>query len=104
MGPSMANIFGPLPGVLGRRQKVKYQLISKSISKILYQNLCVFTNQRYKTYQTGFSFCHLGGGTLGYPGGQKKIFFSNMVMCILNQRGWRAEQNASKYFIPGSNL
>ena len=53
----------PPPGALGRGQKVKYHLISftKSISKIFYTKLvCVLTNERYKTYQMGFSFCHLG--------------------------------------------
>ena len=32
-----------------------------SISKIFIPNfVCVLTNERYKTYQTGFSFCPLG--------------------------------------------
>ena len=32
-----------------------------SISKIIIPNfVCVLTNERYKTYQMGFSFCHLG--------------------------------------------
>ena len=51
------------PGALGRGQKVKYHLISitKSISKIFIPNfVCVLTNERYKTYQTGFLFCRLG--------------------------------------------
>ena len=46
-----------------RGQKVKYHLISitKSISKIFIPNfVCVLTNKSYKTYQTGFLFCHLG--------------------------------------------
>ena len=40
--------FAPLPWALGRGQKVKYHLISitKSISKILYQTLCVFSQIR----------------------------------------------------------
>ena len=44
-------------------QKVKYHLISitKSISKIFVPNfVCVLTNERYKTYQTGFLFYRLG--------------------------------------------
>ena len=67
--------LAPPPGALGRGQKVKYHLISitKSISKIFIQNcVCVLTNERYKTYQTGFLFCRLGhalglglGGTKG---------------------------------------
>ena len=55
--------FTPPPGALGRGQKVKYHLISitKSISKIFIPNfVCVLTNERYKTYQTGFLFCRLG--------------------------------------------
>ena len=51
------------PGALGRGQKVKYNLISitKSISKIFIPNfVCALTNERYKTYQTGFLLCRLG--------------------------------------------
>ena len=40
--------------------------------------MCVLTNERYKTYQTGFSFCRLGHapgvglrGAGGCPGSQK---------------------------------
>ena len=75
--------FAPPPGALGRPQKVKYHLISitKSITKVFILNfMCVLTNERYKTYQTGFSICRLGHvpgvgiGMLGCPGGQK-IFF-----------------------------
>ena len=47
----------PPSGALGRGKKVKYHLISitKSISKIFIPNcVCVPTNERYKTYQTGF--------------------------------------------------
>ena len=64
MGSAMSNFFLALPpGALGRGQKVKYHLISvtKSISKIFIPNcVCVLTNERYKTYQTGFLFCRLG--------------------------------------------
>ena len=74
---NVKNFLAPPPGALGRGQKVKYHLISitKSISKIFIPNfVCVLTNERYKTYQTGF-LC----GRLGHaPGGQK--IFSNMVM------------------------
>ena len=70
------NFLGPCPPeALGRGQKVKYHLISitKSISKIFKVNfVCLLTNERYKTYQTGFSFDRLCyapgvglGGTLG---------------------------------------
>ena len=43
--------------------------------------MCVLTNERYKTYQTGFLFCRLGHapgvglwGTGGAQGVKKKIF------------------------------
>ena len=76
--------FVPPPGDLGRDQKVKYHLISitKSISKIFIPNfVCVLTNERYKIYQTGFSFCPLGHApgvgllSAGVPRGSKKFFF-----------------------------
>ena len=78
--------FGPTPWGPGEGQKVKYHLISitKTISKIFIPNfVCVFTNERYKTYQTGFSFCCLGHtqgvGLRGAGGAQgvKKIFFKH---------------------------
>ena len=54
-----------------------------SISKIFIANfVCVLTNERYKLYQTRFSFCRLGhvpgGATLGHwrcPRGQ--FFFKH---------------------------
>ena len=74
--------LAPPPGALGRGQKVKYHLISitKSISKIFIPNfVCVLTNKRYKTYQTGFSFCSLGHapgvGLWGAGGAQGVNFF-----------------------------
>ena len=112
MGRATSNAFlAPPPGALGRGQKVKYHLISitKSISKILIPNfVCVFTNERYKTYQTGCLFCPLGHapgmglwGAGGAQGVKKK--FQPWSFGISNRRGWRAEQNASKIFIQGSN-
>ena len=85
MGRATSNIFwAPPPGALGRGQKVKYHLISitKSISKIFIPNcVCVLTNERYKTYQTEFSFCPLGHaqgvglwGTGGAQGVKKNNF------------------------------
>ena len=53
-----------------------------SISKIFIPNfVCVLTNERYKTYQMGFSFCHIGHapgwdfGALGVPRGSQFFFF-----------------------------
>ena len=57
-----------------------------SISKIFIPNfVCVLTNERYNTYQTGFLFCRLGHapgvglwGTGGrYQGGVKQFFFKH---------------------------
>ena len=97
MGRATLNFFlAPSPGALERGQKVKYHLISitKSISKIFIPNfVCVHTNERYKTYQTGFSFCSLGHapgvGLWGAGGAQgvKKNFFSNMVMWYIKSTG-----------------
>ena len=97
MGRATSNFFlAPPPGALGRGQKVKYHLISitKSISKIFIPNfVCVLTNERYKTYQTGFSFCTLGHAPgvglwdAGGAQGVKKEFFSNMVMWYIKSTG-----------------
>ena len=113
MGRATANVFlVPPPGTLGRGQKVKYHLVSitKSISKIFIPNfVCVLTNERYKTYQTGFSFCRLGHapgvGLRGAGGAQgvKKNFFQTWSCGISNRQGCQAVQNAGKIFIIGSN-
>ena len=54
-----------------------------SISKIFMQNFaCVLTNERYKTYQTGFLFCHLGhalGVGFGVLRGPKLDFVQRSV-------------------------
>ena len=80
MGRAMSIFFWARP--VGRGQKVKYHLISitTSISKIFIPNfVCVLTNERYKTYQTGFSFCRLGHapgvGLWGAGGAQGVNFF-----------------------------
>ena len=80
--------FAPPPGALGRGQKVKNYLISitKSISKIFIPNfVCVLTNKRYKTYQTGFASCRLGHapgvGLWGVrvPRGSKKFKYGQVA-------------------------
>ena len=49
--------------------------------------VCVLTSERYKTYQTGFIFCHLGhapgGGTLGVPRGSNIFFFQTWPCSII---------------------
>ena len=103
---------GPPLGALGRGQQVKYHLISftKSISKIFIPNfVCVLTNERYKTNQTGFSFCPLGHapgvGLWGTGGAQgaKIFFFSNMVMWYIKSTRMISRIECSKIFILGSN-
>ena len=84
--------LAPPTGALGRGQKVKYHLISitKSISNFFIPNfVCVLTNERYKTYQTGFLSCPLGHAQgvglwgAGVPRGKKKpCCFSNMVIVV----------------------
>ena len=71
--------WSPPPGALGKGQEVKYHKISitKSFSKVFKLNfVCLLTNERYKTYQTGFSIGPLGHACprvwdLGVLGGQK---------------------------------
>ena len=76
MARATAQLFwSPPPGALGRGQKVKYHSISitKSISNISKTKfVCLLKNERYKTYQMGFSFGRLGhapGVGLGGTGG-----------------------------------
>ena len=92
MGRAKSNFFlAPPAGALGRGQKVKYHLISitKSISKIFIPNfVCVFTNERYKTYQTGFLFCPLGhapGAELRGAGVPRGYFFQTWSCGTLNR-------------------
>ena len=96
MNGACNSIFlAPPPGALGRDRKVNYHLISitKSISKIFIPNfVCVLTNERYKTYQTGLSFCRLclaqGVGLRGAGGAQRvKKILSNMVMWYIKSTG-----------------
>ena len=71
-----------------------------SISKIFIPNfVVVLTNERYKTYQTGFLFCHTvhapgrDFGALGVPGaggGGSKKFVLNMVMWYIKLTGMRS--------------
>ena len=87
-GCATAHFFWPRPlgpwGGAKRSNIIKYHLISitKSISKIFKPNcVCLLTNERYKPYQTGFSFPCLGhapgvglGGTVGGWVVQKNFF------------------------------
>ena len=81
------NFLGPHP--LGPWGGAKRSNIIKSQSQSQFQRffkpnfVCLLTIERYKTYQTGFSFRRLGhapgvglGGTMGGWGVQK-LFFTN---------------------------
>ena len=78
--------WAPPPEALGRGQKVKYHLISitKSISKILFQTLCVFSQMKDTKHirrdfhyvvwvmPQGWDF-----GALGMPRWSKKVIFKH---------------------------
>ena len=65
--------------------------------------VCVLTNERYKTYQTGFSFCCLGHAPgVGLWGAQGVNFFFKHGH-VAYQIDGDDEQNAGKIFILGSN-
>ena len=54
------NILAPPPGE-GSKGQISFDFNYKVNFKIFVPNfVCVLTNERYKTYQTGFLFCHLG--------------------------------------------
>ena len=80
-------IWGPGEGSKGQ---ISFISITKSISKIFIPNfVCVLTNERYKTYQTRFSFCCLGNapgvGLWGAGGAKvvKNLFLSSDSFTIL---------------------
>ena len=99
MGRATALFFCPAPWGPGEGPKgqislniIKFQLQSQ-FQRFLNQNfVCLLTNGRYKSYQTGFSFGLLGhapgvglGGTLrGWGGGGQKVFFPkfNQIWCV----------------------
>ena len=87
--------FAPPPGALGRGQRVKYHLISitNSISKIFIPNfVCVLTNERYKTYQTGFFILLPGscrrGGTWRCLGAKIQFHPAVCSLCYLLLNHW----------------
>ena len=61
--------------------------------------MCLLTNERYKTYQTGFSFRCLGhaqgvglGGTVGGLSGQKFFFRKfNQIWCVSYLHQWHMQ-------------
>ena len=76
--------FGPAPWGGAKRSNIimtinfNYKVNFKDFKPIF---VCLFTNERYKTFHTGFLFSSLGhapgvglGGTVGGWRGQKKFF------------------------------
>ena len=86
--------MGPWGGAK-RSNIIKSQFNTNSISKIFKPNfVCLLTNERYKTNQTGFSFGRLGHGPgVGLWGvvggwGVSKFFFSKIqpeLVCELHE-------------------
>ena len=68
--------------------------------------MCLLINERYKTYQTGFSFgplCHAPGVVLGeYRGGlsgPKKFFPKfNQIWRVINLHQWHMQGH--NFFVP----
>ena len=80
IGACSGTFFWPRPlgpwGGAKRSNIVKFQLQSQYERFFILNFVCVLTNERYKTYQTGFSFCRLGnvlGVGLGYLRVQNSI-------------------------------
>ena len=91
------HFLGPAPWGLGERPKgqISLNLNYKSISKIFKPTFVhLLTNERYITYQAGFSFApldHARGGTWWYRGGWDSIFFSpkfNQIGCVSYLHEW----------------
>ena len=63
--------------------------------------MCLLTNERYKTYQTGLSFHRLGlapgvglRGTMGGWGGQKSFFPKfNQFWCVSYYHEWHMQRH-----------
>ena len=108
MACSTAQLFGsPSPGAQGSGKKVKYHLISipKSISKIFKSNfVCLLTNERYITYQTGFLFHRLGHapgvGLWGTGKGGKNYIFQNSTKFSLCVSHMRSMVNITMFLVP----
>ena len=67
--------------------------------------MCLLTNERYKIYQTGFSFGRLGhapgvrlGGTVGVEWSKKKIPKFNQIWCVSYLHQWHMQRH--NYFGP----
>ena len=62
--------------------------------------MCLLTNERYKTYQTGFSFGRLGhapgvglGGTVGVGGSNFVFPKFNQILCVSYLHEWHMQRH-----------
>ena len=63
--------------------------------------MCLFTHERFKTYQTGFLFCRLGhapgvglGGTWGVEWAKKFVFPKfNQIWCVSYLHQWHTQRH-----------
>ena len=98
MAHATAQFFGPR--LLGPGEGPKGQIsLNKSVSNIFKPNrVCLLTNERYKTYQTGFSFSRLGHapgvGLWGYRGVFGVNFFPefNQISCVSDSNEWHMQR------------
>ena len=102
MAHATAQCFGPRPlGPWGGTKRSNLIIITKSISNIFKPNfVCLLTNERYKTYKTGFSFSHLGhapGWDFGDTGGlvgQKIVFPKfNQIWFVSHSHEWQVQRH-----------
>ena len=92
-----------LHGALGRGQKVIHDQISLNFDcKVIFKSnfVCLLTNVKYETYQTGFLFGRLGhapavglGGTVGGLEGQ--FFFPKFlqILCVKYLHEWHMQRH-----------
>ena len=105
------NFF--VPHLLGPWGGAKRSNIIKSHYKVNFKDFytklcCLLTNERYKTYQTRFSFGHLGHvcprvWDLGCAGGQK-LNFLNTVMWHIKLKGMSSRPRYTENFYPRIKL
>ena len=81
MGRATAIFFtAPWGPGMGSKGQISFDFNYKvNFKGFIAKFVCVLTKERYKTYQTGFSFCRMGHalgvglGALWVPSGSKKI-------------------------------
>ena len=108
IGCTTSYFLAPPPWALGRC-KLSFKFNTKLVSKIFIPNfVCVLTNERYKTYETGFSFCCLGHvpgvGIWGIGGAQGVNCSSIMVMWHIKLTGMTSKTECKLSFYPRVKL